>query len=315
MNVVESILKSYLQEPEQKVWIDDLISGDNDCKRLAYCLAIELKKTGFEVVDPDHLKKIFENWDYDHTAFKSDLAHPRKWFAKKLDSVKVTLKNKNGCIIPAKEFIDAAINRNKYSSFLTFYRLKKYYLDPYGYKVRPDSPDVAGEIAQFVLENPDLLDKLDVTFGGTFAPVWVTTREDADHIKTNVTSYETATNIMNCLGLQPDEEGLTRYPHTGNMFFQVDYPDHHSITAYQPSCLNKNWVDALKDLYLSNVQHNKFGLTYTTDSSCLCCSKEQIHEGFICKDRGLMISFVGQHSSLPVNKSAILTEGDKRLKK
>lgn len=288
---VAAKLKSYISDTKGQQWIEDLILGDDDCKRLAYCLAIELKIPKHEILFLAHVDKLFHNCDYDHDIFATDNTYPRKWFHKKLDSVKAAIKNATGCIVPTTESIEATGNPHRYSTFMTFYRLKKYYLDELGFRPRSYSYNNPDEVIEFIESRPDMFDEIASMFGGLKAPVWVTTRQEADHIKDNIDTYDKATNIMNCLGLHPDDEGLTTYPHTGDMFFQIDYPEPCNLTTWQPSSLNKNWTDANKDLYLSFIKKDKFGKTYTRDSTCSCSSREQIHEGFACKDRGLKISY------------------------
>lgn len=311
MKDVKNILKDRIMHPKGQEWVNDLLDGDLDCKRLGICLAIELRKIGEEIVDFDHVNKIFDNCDYDRNKFITDKSYPRKWFSKRIDDLRSDLRNPTGCIIQTTQKIEPTSNVFVYVTFLSFYRLKKYYLDKIGFHLSVDSnnPD---EVVDFITAYPDLLDKVNF-FGNKNFPIWVTTFEEVERIKLLTSRYDEVTKIMNSLGLQPDTGGLSIFPNTGDLFFQILYPNNFPQVMFQPSSLNKDWANAQNDLYLSYIIKDYFGSTYATDASCLN-AKEQIHEPFVCKNLGLRIYALGKHKALIIDKSKIIEEGKNRLK-
>ncbi|MGB5026530.1 MAG: hypothetical protein WBO44_14330 [Saprospiraceae bacterium] len=310
MDKVRNILKSYITEPKGQDWCDDIIQGDEDSKRLAICLAVELRKGGEEIINVDHLKLLFDSCDYDTSNFLTDKSFPRNWFSKRLDSIKYNLRNLNGSIVASNELILESRNTNHYVTLLSFYRLKKYYLDSIGYYSSVDSNN-SNEIESFINLFPNLLDYIDF-FGDKNYPIWVSTFEEYQTIRSTHNTVTFPTNIINSLGIYPDTAGLAIYPDTGNMLFLVDYGPSLKITAYQPTSLNKNWTNCQLDFYLSYIKDNCFGKTCACNNS-FCGSKEQIHEQIKCKDSGFTLSYLGKFNSITSDKVNILIEGLNRI--
>lgn len=311
MDEVLNILYSRLSDTCAQQWCLDLVNGDVDCKRLALCLAIELRKPHEEVVLMEHLDNIFAGCTYDHDEFVADStgAHPRIWFARRLKALKETVCGSNASIIPTTDPIVASANQNNYVSVMDFYILRNhYYRRAGGYSDANDNnPDF---IETFIKQHPDFLDevgRLDLSQ----RPIWVTTTNELERIKSENIEYDDATSIMNSLGLQPRYFAKDELPDTWNMYFRIEYPCPCGITAFQPSSLNKDWQNAQRDLYLSYIKKDSFGLTYASDASGKS-AKEQIHEP-ITDAKGFRVFYIGKHSDLKPDKSAILTEGEKRL--
>lgn len=311
MQNILAVLLKYISDPKGIQWCNDLIIGDVDCQRLAVCLAIELRKPTDIILDLGHINIIFNSCDYNTLAFQNDISYPRKWFAKRLDDIKDKIKNYNGSIIPSNQQQNTNSNTNTtYVTFLWFSRLLKYYLKNVGFSFNSNSNDFQ-QVIDFVTMFPDLLDDVD-RFGNTSSPVWVTTKSELNRIQNNNPNYTAPTNIMIMMGLQPDTQGIASYPYAGSMFFLIEYPSTLNLITYQPTSLNKNWIDAINDLYLSYIKKDCYGMTYSSDASCQC-TQEQIHESFLCKDKGCSLSYIGEPQNITINKSKIITEGLKRF--
>lgn len=309
MDEIILLLRDKINSGSGKRWCEDLMHGDDDCKRLGICLSIELRD-GNEILNNLHLNEIFNEDDYKKD--KSDNSYPRKWFFSKLVLKKRVLCSRDGCIVPSTEFINSEKSTENYVTFISFFALKKYYLDHIGYYISTDSNSY-DDVSKFIRMFPNFLDYVEYFGGFGIAPVWVTTEKEANRCLSLDTDKNNATNIMNNLGLLPDLEGVRSFPYTGNMYFKVNYPKTIKLTLYQPTSLNKNWKDAAKDLYLSYIKDDKFGRTYASDSSGRM-AKELIHEPFKCRNEGLMIEYVDKFDvGLDCDKSKILMEGLNRL--
>ncbi|MBL7821293.1 MAG: hypothetical protein JNL65_11820 [Saprospiraceae bacterium] len=307
---VLNILKRYILNHNAQIWCDDLVNGDDDSKRLGICLAIELRKIGSEILNLNHIELIFDSCDYDHSQFITDNSNARKWFAQRIDSIKHNLRNSGGSIIASTEFISNTLNNNHYVTFLSFYRFKKYYLDKVGFYSVVDSNN-DGQIEDFVELFPNLLDYIEF-LGDSNYPIWVSTFDEYNRIKSMDDSMSCSTNVINTLGLYPDTAGMSIFPATGNMLFLIDYGSSFKITTYQPSSLNKNWINCSNDFYLSYIKDDCFGKTCSCNASN-DGSKEQIHEQFICRDKGILTKYLGKYELIDVNKASILIEGIKRV--
>lgn len=310
MEKVLDILKEHVHCCNGQDWCNDLINGDEDSKRLAICLAIELRKKGEEILDLNHISEIFSVCDYDKARFLIDNSYPRKWFAERIDLIRNILRKPSCSIIESTQFISSSSNNNHYVTFLTFYRLKKYYLDNIGYYSGVDSNN-ASQIEDFINLFPNLLDFIEF-FGDKNYPIWVSTHEEYLRVKSIDSTLSCPTNVINALGIFPDIADTAIFPDSGNMLFQINYGPEYNITTFQPSSLNKNWNNCTLDFYLSYIKNDCFGKTCACNDSN-CGSKEQIHEQILCKDKGLRTSFLGKYDLIPFDKSGILNEGLKRV--
>lgn len=309
MDQVLKILHDQIEHPAARQWCDDLVEGDLDCKRLAICLAIELRKPNEEVLLREHLDEIFNDCQYDHDTFLTNDSYPRLWFEKRRKVIWHQLCNEDFCILPTANPIDGSCNKNDYVTVLDFYTLSNHYIRQLGGDFNIDDYNV-DSVVGFVRDFPDFLDKVGF-FGGPTRPVWVTTSLEINRIKSQNSSYNEPTNVMNCLGLCIRHYAKEIFPYTWNMYFRIEYPNPSGVTAFQPSSLNKDWQNAEADLYLSYIKKDSFGLTYAADASGNS-AKEQIHHR-LKKPIGLRIYYIGQHGDLKTDKSKILDEGIKRL--
>ncbi len=275
-----------------KKWINKLICGTIDTKRLAYCIAIDVK---FNLAAKEKYIKVFENLDY------SSSISPNLVFENAI------LKNEK-----LHFFSNNKASPNKrYTRVLTLEDLIKFFLIPAQIAVTVNDKH---EVSQRIKNNE--FNKIIFPINSGPAPRhigWILPLEELQNCvsRAEKANLNPANQVIDRLGLDREFIGTDRdeFPE----YVYIIYPEKFNESAWQPIAINSKWASP-EGLYLSYKDKDNHGRTRPLRGDRIVRRhQELIHNGLINKKHVYSIKYLGKVTLTSKSIKSIIRNAEKRF--